>query len=171
MSTRFHTVIVAAAATAAVVAGCGSDDGSDRAGHSSESASAASSEAVSTTTDSSDENPAVAAPEVDALTRSLELLVARDVDVSTKAAAVENGQARLTNFETMTAALAGYGDITFEVGEPTVEGETAIAPVAIATPRGTAAPTPNTWVLIDGEWKVSETSACALLAMGQAPCA
>ena len=110
-----------------------------------------------------------AAPTTDELTRSLVLLVAPDVDAATKVAAVENGQARLANFETMTAALANYGEITFEVAGPTVAGETVSAPV-IATPRGTAAPTPNTWVLIDGDWKLSEASTCQLLAMGQAPC-
>ncbi len=169
MSTRTTTSIIAAAAAAFLVTGCGSDDASDHAGHSSDSAAAAASEVDTTTTGTAD--TAVPAPTTDELTASLDLLVAPDVDASTKAAEVENGQARLTNLETMTAALADYGEITFDVDEPTVEGETATAQVAVATPRGTAAPTANTWVLIDGDWKVSETSACALLAMGQAPCA
>ena len=105
--------------------------------------------------------PAVTAPTVAELQTSLQQLVAPDVDAATKAAAVENGQARLTNLETMTAALANYGAITFEVSEPTVAGE---------TPRGTAAPAPQTWVLIDGTWKLSDASTCQILAMGQAPC-
>jgi hypothetical protein len=158
---RTSSAFVALAATL-VAAGCSSGEDSD---HSSEPSSSATSDTSSTT--------AVAdatAPTVKELTDSLALVVAPDVDAATKAADIENGQARLANLEQMTAALANYGAITFEVQEPTVEGETATALVAIATPRGTAAPTPNTWVLIDGHWKVSETSACQLLAMGQAPC-
>lgn len=165
MRTRTSAAVFAALVAVSTAAGCGSDDTTDVAGNSSESASAPTSE--STTTDA---DPAVAAPSTDELTQSLELLVAPDVDAETKAAEVENGQTRLANLETMTAALANYGDITFDVQEPSVEGQTATALVAIATPRGTAAPSPNTWVLIDGRWKVSEDSACALLAMGQAPC-
>ncbi|WP_415974874.1 hypothetical protein [Rhodococcus sp. 077-4] len=114
--------------------------------------------------------PAVAAPTVTELEASLQQLVAPNVDAATKAATVENGQARLTNLETMTAALANYGAITFEVADPTVEGQTSTADVAIATPRGTAAPSPQTWVLIDGTWKLSDASTCQILAMGQAPC-
>lgn len=162
MKMRTSSAFVALAAAALVAAGCSSGEDSD---HSSEPSSSATSDAPPTT--------AVAeatAPTVEELTNSLALVVAPDVDAATKAADIENGQARLANLEQMTAALANYGDITFEVQEPTVEGETATALVAIATPRGTAAPTPNTWVLIDGHWKVSETSACQLLAMGQAPC-
>ncbi|XWO27532.1 hypothetical protein C5142_03725 [Rhodococcus sp. BGS-1C] len=159
MSMRISSVFATAAAAAVLLVGCGSSDESDHADHSSDSAAVTTSEAAVS-----------AAPTTDELTRSLALLVSPDVDAATKVAAVENGQARLANFETMTAALANYGEITFEVAEPTVAGETVSAPVTIATPRGTAAPTPNTWVLIDGDWKLSEASTCQLLAMGQAPC-
>lgn len=162
---RITSAFAAAAATALLVTGCGGSDDSDHADHSSESAAASSTEAATTTADA-----AVAAPTTAELTDSLTLIVAPDVDAATKAAEIENGQARIANLEQMTAALANYGEITFDVSEPTLEGETATADVAIATPRGTAAPSPNTWVLIDGKWKVSDASACALLAMGQAPC-
>lgn len=158
---RTSSAFVALAAAALVVAGCSSGEDSD---HSSESSSTTTSEAPTTAA------AAATAPTVEELTESLALVVAPDVDAATKAADIENGQARLANLEQMTAALANYGEITFQVDEPTVEGETATALVAIATPRGTAAPTPNTWVLIDGDWKVSDASACQLLAMGQAPC-
>lgn len=162
MKMRVFSVGVALAAAAMSVAGCSSADESDHADHNPTSAG----ESTSTTTDV----PAVTAPTVAELEASLQQLVAPNVDASTKSAAVENGQARLTNLETMTAALANYGAITFEVAEPTVEGETSTADVAIVTPRGTAAPSPQTWVLIDGKWKLSDASTCQILAMGQAPC-
>ncbi|OZF27801.1 hypothetical protein [Rhodococcus sp. 14-2483-1-2] len=160
---RIFSAGVALAAAVTSVAGCSSADESDRTDHNSTSAA----ESSATATDA----PAVAPPTSGELEASLVQLVAPDVDAATKAAAVENGQARLTNLETMTAALANYGAITFEVAEPTVEGETSTADVAIATPRGTAAPSPQTWVLIDGDWKLSDASTCQILAMGQAPCA
>lgn len=156
------TAAVVSVSGALLIAGCSSGDDTDHADHTTTAA------VTSETDQSSAEN--VAAPTVDELTASLNLLVDPQVDATTKAATVENGQARLANLEQMTAALANYGDITFQVDEPTVEGETATAPVTIATARGTTAPTPNTWVLIDGKWKVSDASACQILAMGQAPC-
>jgi hypothetical protein len=159
---RILSASVAVAAVALVGAGCSSSDESDHADHN----SASTSDSMPTTT----AGPAVTAPTVAELQTSLQQLVAPDVDAATKAAAVENGQARLTNLETMTAALANYGAITFEVSEPTFAGETSTADVAIATPRGTAAPAPQTWVLIDGTWKLSDASTCQILAMGQAPC-
>jgi hypothetical protein len=159
------SVLVAAASTVVLIAGCGSSDDSDHGDHS--SASAATSEPAATTATA---QSSAAAPTAAELTESLALIVDPAVDAPTKAATIENGQARLTNLEQMTAALANYGAITFEVAEPTVEGETATAPVTIATARGATAPTPNTWVLIDGDWKVSDASACSLLAMGMAPC-
>lgn len=158
MKTGKITALVSAVAAVALIAGCSSSDDSDHADHSSESA-------VTTTTEA-----AVSAPSISELQQSLALLVDPTVDAATKAAGVENGQARLSNLEQMTAALANYGEITFQVDEPTVEGETATAPVTIATARGATAPTPNSWVLIDGKWKVSDASACQILAMGQAPC-
>lgn len=159
------SAIVAATSAVLVIAGCSSSEDSDHADHSSEPAVATTSETQTATTEA-----AAAAPTTDELTQSLALLVDPNVDAATKADTIENGQARLPNLEQMTAALANYGEITFQVDEPTVEGETSTALVAIATPRGAAAPTPNTWVLIDGDWKVSDASACQLLAMGQAPC-
>ncbi len=158
---------IAAAAAMVFLAGCSSSDDSDHSDHSSESAAATTSASVTSTSDTA----AVAAPTATELTRSLAFLVDPTVDAASKAATIENGQARLANLEQMTAALANYGAITFQVDEPTVEGETATAPVAIATARGATPPTPNTWVLVDGKWKVSDASACGLLAMGQAPCA
>jgi hypothetical protein len=156
------TAAVASVSAALLIAGCSSSDDTDHADHTSSAA---------TTSDAAQSSAAdVAAPTADELTQSLDLLVDPQVDAATKAATVENGQARLANLEQMTAALANYGEITFQVDQPTVEGETATAPVTIATARGATAPTPNTWVLIDGAWKVSDASACQLLAMGQAPC-
>lgn len=163
MKTRMISGVTVAAAAALVLAGCSSSDDSDHADHSSESV-------TSSSVESSASAAAAPAPTTEELTESLTLLVAPDVDAATKAAEIENGQSRIANLEQMTAALANYGAITFDVQEPTVEGETATALVAIATPRGAAAPSPNTWVLIDGQWKVSDASACQLLAMGQAPC-
>ncbi|SNS20377.1 hypothetical protein [Rhodococcoides kyotonense] len=163
---RRYTALVASVSAALLIAGCSSSDDSDHADHTSEASAASTSE----TATSEPTAASVAAPTVDELTQSLELLVDPQVDAATKAATVENGQARLANLEQMTAALQNYGEITFQVEEPTVEGETATAPVTIATVRGATAPTPNTWVLIDGDWKVSDASACQLLAMGQAPC-
>lgn len=156
---RIFSVGLALAAAAVSVAGCSSGNESD---HNSTSAAESS--------DPATDAPAVAVPTSGELEASLLQLVAPDVDAATKAGSVENGQARLTNLETMTGALANYGAITFEVGEPTVEGETSTADVAIATPRGTAAPSPQTWVLMDGDWKLSDASTCQILAMGQAPC-
>ena len=162
MKMRIFSASVALTAAAMSVAGCSTADESDHADHNSTSA------AVSA--DTTTGTPVAAAPTADELEASLLQLVAPNVDAATKAAAVENGQARLTNLETMTAALANYGTITFEVADPTVDGETSSADVAIATPRGTAAPSPQTWVLMDGEWKLSDASTCQILAMGQAPC-
>ncbi|AJW39044.1 secreted protein [Rhodococcus sp. B7740] len=163
MKMRNFSVAVALATAVMSVAGCSSADESDQTDHNSTSAAESSVPAA--------DAPAVAPPTSGELEASLLQLVAPNVDAATKAASVENGQARLTNLETMTAALANYGAITFEVAEPTVEGETSTADVAIATPRGTAAPSPQTWVLIDGNWKLSDASTCRILAMGQAPCA
>ncbi|MFI8565937.1 hypothetical protein ACIGGF_05170 [Rhodococcus sp. NPDC078407] len=160
---RIVSASVALAAAAMSVAGCSTADETGSTDHTSTSAA----ESADATT----EVPPVAAPTAAELEASLLQLVAPDIDAATKAAAVENGQARLTNLDAMTAALANYGAITFEVAEPTVEGETSTADVAIATPRGTAAPSPQTWVLIDGTWKLSDASMCQILAMGQAPCA
>lgn len=159
------SAFVAATSAVLLIAGCSSSEDSDHADHSSESSAATTSESATSTAEAS-----AAAPTTEELTQSLALLVDPTVDAPTKTATIENGQARLTNLEQMTAALANYGEITFQVDEPSVEGETATALVAIATPRGAAAPIPNTWVLIDGDWKVSDASACQLLAMGQAPC-
>lgn len=164
MTMRKYSVFVAAASAALLIAGCSSSDDSEHADHSSESAATTTSAAAATS------EAAVAAPTVGELTQTLNLLVDPTVDAQTKAAEIENGQARLANLDTMTAALANYGAITFTVEAPTVEGETATAPVAIATTRGAAPPSPNTWVLIDRKWKLSDASACQLLAMGQAPC-
>nr|WP_314144247.1 hypothetical protein [uncultured Rhodococcus sp.] len=160
---RNFSVGVALAAAVISVAGCSAADESDQTDHNSTSTA----ESTAPATDA----PAVAPPTSDELEASLLQLVAPNIDAATKAASVENGQARLTNLDTMTAALANYGAITFEVAEPRVEGETSTADVAIATPRGTAAPSPQTWVLIDGDWKLSDASTCQILAMGQAPCA
>lgn len=160
---RIFSAGVALAAAMISVAGCSSSDDSDHTDHNSTAAAEIS--------DPATDAPTVAAPTSGELEASLLQLVAPDVDAATKAASVENGQARLSNLEAMTAALANYGAITFEVAEPTVEGQTSTADVAIATPRGTAAPSPQTWVLIDGDWKLSDASTCQILAMGQAPCA
>lgn len=162
MKMQKSVAVLAAASAAILIAGCSSGDDSDHADHISDS----SAPTISETTEAA----AAPAPTTAELTQSLALLVDPNVDAATKADTIENGRTRLANLEQMTAALANYGAITFEVDTPSVEGETATAPVTIATTRGATAPTPNTWVLVDGRWKVSDASACQILAMGQAPC-
>lgn len=165
MKMRQFAAAVGVAATLVLAAGCSSTDDSDHEDHSSGSA------ASTTTAAATSASAAAIAPPGDGwLANSLVLVVDPAVDSATKAAVIENGQTRLANLDAMTAALANYGQINWYVAPPTVEGETATADVTIMSPRGNAPPTPYTWVFMDNTWKISDASACQLLAMGQAPC-
>ena len=157
----------AVAASASVLAigvvACGSDGESDTAG---------TTPANATSTQESTTSAAAAAPTPDPaeLQGELALLVDPGRPVLDKTAVLADGERRAANLDTVTKALANYGQITFTVGNVAVLGDTATATVDIASPHGTV-PTPMTWQNVDGTWKLSDASACQLFAMGGAPCA
>ncbi|MEU2004439.1 hypothetical protein ACH47B_25910 [Rhodococcus sp. NPDC019627] len=111
----------------------------------------------------------VAAPSSDELLTTLQVLVDPARPVDEKTAVVVEGDERRTNIEAMTAATANY-PVSFTVTDVQVDGDIATAKVAVTSPHGTAAPTPWTWENVDGTWKVSDESTCALLGMARTGC-
>lgn len=145
------------------VTACGS--GSDTA----DTAAQQSSVTAAATVVPSSAAPSAAAPADTQLQQTLEQFVDPTTPVAEKVAAVVNGAQRTANIEAMTAALANYGRVTFVVRNIKADGRSAVADVDVTSPHGTV-PVPMTWENVDGTWKLSDASTCALLAMGRAGC-
>ncbi|MEU8897531.1 hypothetical protein [Nocardia sp. NPDC048505] len=152
---------VALAVTAGATA-CGSDDKSDSA--------TGTSTAATTSAAGHGDHSAVASPSAADLQATLLLLADPAKPTADKTAVVVDGAKRQANIETMNQALGGYGALTFAVSEVKVEGTKATAQVVTTSPHGSAPAMPMTWEHVDGKWKLSDASACTLLAF-VAPCA
>ncbi|MCQ4120078.1 hypothetical protein [Rhodococcus tibetensis] len=111
----------------------------------------------------------VAAPSSAELLTTLQVLVDPARPVNEKTVVVVEGEKRRSNIEAMTAATANY-PVSFAVADVQVDGDIATANVAVTSPHGTAAPTPWTWENVDGTWKLSDESTCALLGMARTGC-
>lgn len=143
---------------------CGSDNSDDSAPSSSATATSA---AVATTATSGD---AAGAPTAQELEATLNGLADPNTPVEEKEKLIVDGEKRAANLDTVTKALANYGTLTFTVADITTQGDQATGQVTIQSPHGPAGPLPMTWQHSESEWKLSDTSACQILAMGQAPC-
>ncbi|WP_307828422.1 hypothetical protein [Antrihabitans sp. YC2-6] len=162
-SILFKTMVASAAAVVALgISACGSDDDS-----SSDATTTSAAAAATTTTTSA---AAAAGPSAEELQAPLVALADLTKPAADRAVLLVNGEARIPNIDTMTAALQSYGQITFAVRDITTAGTTANATTDVTTVHGTA-PMPFTWENVDGTWKLSDASTCQLLALGQAPCA
>ncbi|MFC9895664.1 hypothetical protein ACFVMC_18420 [Nocardia sp. NPDC127579] len=153
--------MASAAVALAVTAGasaCGSDDKSD---------TASTSGAVTSSAAGHGDH---AAPSAADLQATLVLLADPAKPTADKTAIVVDGAKRQANIETMNRALAGYGTLTFAVSDVKVDGTEATAQVITTSPHGAAPAMPMTWEHVDGAWKLSDASACTLLAF-VAPCA
>lgn len=170
---RLSRVAAATAAAAALALGltaCGSDDdGGDTA--------ASSSVAVSTGTaahdhgDDHDHGDTAVAPTAQSLQADLEQITNPDVPVDEKVKLIDDGENRRDMLEKLNAALQTYRGITYQVGEVTVDGDTATGQTTITSPSGQSAPPmPLTWEHDDGTWKLSDSSACVLFGFAQLPC-
>ncbi|MBJ8341187.1 MULTISPECIES: hypothetical protein [Antrihabitans] len=149
------------------LAACGSDD-SDSSASATTTASASSSAAASTTAASS------AAPTADELKANLDFIADATKSTPEKVAVIVNGEARTANLDQMNAALGGYGKLIFNVTDVAATGDTATANVTIESPSAPGQPSPPlpmTWERVDGAWKLSDATACTLLAFAGAPCA
>ncbi|MGV9616765.1 hypothetical protein [Nocardia xishanensis] len=161
-----------AAAALAVTVGltaCGSDDSSDTAATSS-SVAATTSAAASTGATGGHDHAAGDAPEPEELQATLALVADPSKPTSEKTAVIVDGQKRAGNIDQMNQLLAGYGQLTFAVTDVKTEGETATAQVVITSPHGSSPAMPMTWQHVDGKWKLSDATACTMLAFAQAPC-
>ncbi|WP_063126354.1 nuclear transport factor 2 family protein [Nocardia fusca] len=168
---RLSRVAAATAAAAALALGltaCGSDDdGGDTAAASSVAAttSAAAHE------DDDDHGDTAPAPTAQSLQSNLEQITNPDVPVDEKVKLIDDGENRRGLLEQLNAALQTYRGITFQVGEVTVDGETATGLTTITSPSGQSAPPmPLTWEHEDGTWRLSDASACVLFGFAQIPC-
>ncbi|MET8795858.1 hypothetical protein ABZV91_05270 [Nocardia sp. NPDC004568] len=167
---RLSRVAAATAAAAALALGltaCGSDDDGDTA--------AASSVAATTSAAAhdhgDDHGDTAAAPTAQSLQSNLEQITNPDVPVDEKVELIDDGEHRRGLLEQLNAALQTYRGITFQVGEVTVDGETATGQTTITSPSGQSAPPmPLTWEHEDGTWKLSDASACVLFGFAQIPC-
>ncbi|WP_307651576.1 hypothetical protein [Nocardia xishanensis] len=160
-----------AAAALAVTVGltaCGSDDSSDTAATS--SSVAATTSAASTGATGGHDHAAGDAPEPEELQATLALVADPSKPTSEKTAVIVDGQKRAANIDQMNQLLAGYGQLTFAVTDVKTEGETATAQVVITSPHGSSPAMPMTWQHVDGKWKLSDATACTMLAFAQAPC-
>lgn len=163
---------VALAASAVVltfgIAACGSDSSDS----SSTSTTAA---ATTTTTSAAASTPAAAAgaPTAEDLQANLDLIADSTKTTPEKVAVVVDGEKRAANIDKMNALLGTYGKLKFTVTDVKVEGTTATASVTIESPSAPGQPSPPmpmTWENVDGTWKLSDATACTLLAFAQAPC-
>ncbi|MGW4071224.1 nuclear transport factor 2 family protein [Nocardia grenadensis] len=167
---RLSRVAAATAAAAALALGltaCGSDDGGDTA--------AAGSVAVSTSAaahDHDDDHGETApAPTAASLQAGLEQITDPDIPVDEKVKLIDDGENRRDMLEKLNAALQTYRGISYQVGEVTVDGDTATGRTTITSPSGQSAPPmPLTWEYEDGTWKLSDASACVLFGFAQLPC-
>lgn len=167
-----HISVATAAAALAVTVGltaCGSDDSSDTAATSS-SVAATTSAAASTGATGGHDHAAGDAPEPEELQATLALVADPSKPTSEKTAVIVDGQKRAGNIDQMNQLLAGYGQLTFAVTDVKTEGETATAQVVITSPHGSSPAMPMTWQHVDGKWKLSDATACTMLAFAQAPC-
>jgi hypothetical protein len=168
----FQRGVVAAGAIILAVGltACGSDDdtadvggGTTTTSTATANSSSAAPDSSSATTDSS------TAPTAAELQSTLALIVDPARPMTERTAVIVNGDARTANLDAVAKALANYGQITFVIDQITVTGNTATAQVQITSPHGTL-PTPMSWEQVDGTWKLSDASACQILAMGGVAC-
>lgn len=155
----------AALALTAGLAGCSDDESSDTAAT---STSAAATSAAATSSASGDHDHA--APTAEELQGTLTLFADPAKTTADKTAVVVDGDKRAANIDTMNQVLGGYGPLTFAISDIKTEGESATAQVVITSPHGVAPAMPLTWQHEDDKWKISDASACTLLAFAQAPC-
>ncbi|WP_416562571.1 hypothetical protein [Nocardia testacea] len=168
---RLSRVAAATAAAAALALGltaCGSDDDGDTAAG---SVAATTSAAAHDHGDDHDHGETAPAPTAESLQSTLEQITNPDVPVDEKVKLIDDGENRRGLLEQLNAALQTYRGITFQVGEVTVDGETATGQTTITSPSGQSAPPmPLTWEHDDGTWKLSDASACVLFGFAQIPC-
>ncbi|MGA6207075.1 hypothetical protein ACPESR_20235 [Nocardia testacea] len=168
---RLSRVAAATAAAAALALGltaCGSDDDGDTAAG---SVAATTSAAAHNHGDDHDHGETAPAPTAQSLQSTLEQITNPDVPVDEKVKLIDDGENRRGLLEQLNAALQTYRGITFQVGEVTVDGETATGQTTITSPSGQSAPPmPLTWEHDDGTWKLSDASACVLFGFAQIPC-
>ncbi|MBF6232892.1 hypothetical protein [Nocardia farcinica] len=155
----------AALALTAGLAGCSDDESSDTAAT---STSAAATSAAATSSAGGDHDHA--APTAEELQGTLTLFADPAKTTADKTAVVVDGDKRAANIDTMNQVLGGYGPLTFAISDIKTEGESATAQVVITSPHGVAPAMPLTWQHEDDKWKISDASACTLLAFAQAPC-
>ncbi len=160
------SLVTAAVVFAAVGLASCSDDSSDAA--STSTPAAASSSAAATTTSTA--AAAAGAPTAADLEKTLVTFADPKVPAAEKTKIIASGDKRLANVEKMNAALATYGELKFEVQQPKTEGNVTTAPVVVTSPQGAAPALPFTWDLVDGQWKLSDQTACTYLGISGAPC-
>ncbi|MGW1738453.1 nuclear transport factor 2 family protein [Nocardia sp. NPDC001965] len=170
---RLSRVAAATAAAAALALGltaCGSDD--DGAGTAASGTAAGSAAATTSATEHDhDHGDTAEAPTAQSLQSNLEQITNPDVPVDEKVKLIDDGENRRDLLEKLNAALQTYRGITFQVGEITVDGDTATGQTTITSPSGQSAPAmPMTWEHEDGTWKLSDASACVLFGFAQIPC-
>jgi hypothetical protein len=167
---RVAAATAAAAALALGLTACGSDDdGGDTAAAS--SVAATTSAAAHDHDDDHDHGDTAPAPTAQSLQSNLEQITNPDVPVDEKVKLIDDGENRRGLLEQLNAALQTYRGITFQVGEVTVDGETATGLTTITSPSGQSAPPmPLTWEHDDGTWRLSDASACVLFGFAQIPC-
>lgn len=169
---RLSRVAAATAAAAALALGltaCGSDDGGDTA--TTGSAAVSTSAAAHDHDDDHDHGETAPAPTAESLQAGLEQITNPDVPVDEKVKLIDDGENRRDILEKLNAALQTYRGIGYQVGEVTVDGDTATGQTTITSPSGQSAPPmPLTWEYDDGTWKLSDASACVLFGFAQLPC-
>ncbi|MFI2230586.1 hypothetical protein [Nocardia testacea] len=169
---RLSRVAAATAAAAALALGltaCGSDDDGDTTAAG--SVAATTSAAAHDHGDDHDHGETAPAPTAQSLQSTLEQITNPDVPVDEKVKLIDDGENRRGLLEQLNAALQTYRGITFQVGEITVDGETATGQTTITSPSGQSAPPmPLTWEHDDDTWKLSDASACVLFGFAQIPC-
>lgn len=101
---------------------------------------------------------------------SLDQFVDPGISAPAKTRLIVGGDRREANIETMNKGLANYGKVGFTVSDVQTTGDTANARVAVISPHGTMPGVPMTWQHTAAGWQISDSTACVILAMGQAPC-
>ncbi|MGV9632734.1 hypothetical protein ACWDO0_00975 [Nocardia rhamnosiphila] len=168
---RLSRVAAATAAAAALALGltaCGSDDdGGDTAA----AGSVAATTSAAAHDHGDDHDHGDTAPTAQSLQSTLEQITNPDVPVDEKVKLIDDGENRRDILEKLNAALQSYRGITYQVGEVTVDGDTATGQTTITSPSGQSAPPmPMTWEYDDGSWKLSDAGACVLFGFAQLPC-
>lgn len=169
---RVAAATAAAAALALGATACGSDDDNTGTAASTSAATAPTSAATHDHGDDHDHGETAAAPTAESLQSNLEQITNPDVPVDEKVKLIEDGENRRAILDKLNAALQTYRGIAYQVGEITVDGDTATGKTTITSPSGQSAPPmPMTWEHEDGTWKLSDSSACVLFGFAQIPCA